>query len=70
MPTDARLGLVIGVGLVIAVAVVFFRRDLVNGPSSGDGSPASVVHPPSPPLPRSVSSRHTPVRGIPMSRAE
>jgi nucleoid-associated protein YgaU len=27
MPNDAKLGLVVGVGLVIAVAVVFFRRD-------------------------------------------
>ncbi len=27
MPNDAKLGLVVGVGLVIAIAVVFFRRD-------------------------------------------
>jgi nucleoid-associated protein YgaU len=27
MPNDAKLGLVVGVGLVIAVAVVFFRKD-------------------------------------------
>ncbi|MCS6977721.1 MAG: LysM peptidoglycan-binding domain-containing protein [Gemmatales bacterium] len=31
MPNDAKLGLVVGVGLVIAVAVVFFRKDL-SGP--------------------------------------
>ena len=30
MPKDAKLGLVVGVALVIAVAVVFFRKD---GPS-------------------------------------
>ena len=29
MPTDAKLGLVVGMGLVIAVAVVFFRRDVL-----------------------------------------
>ena len=27
MPNDAKLGLVVGVGLVIAVAVVFYRKD-------------------------------------------
>jgi hypothetical protein len=27
MPNDAKLGLVIGLGLVIAVAVIFFRGD-------------------------------------------
>jgi len=28
MPNDAKFGLVVGVGLVIAVAIVFFRKDL------------------------------------------
>lgn len=27
MPNDAKLGLVVGVGLVIAVAVIFFRKE-------------------------------------------
>ena len=27
MPNDAKLGLVVGVGLVLAVAVVFFRKE-------------------------------------------
>ena len=27
MPNDAKLGLVVGVGLVITVAVLFFRED-------------------------------------------
>ena len=30
MPNDAKLGLVVGVGLVITVAVVFFRKDLYD----------------------------------------
>ena len=34
MPNDAKLGLIIGVGLVIAVAVVFFRKDPASGPHS------------------------------------
>ncbi|HZT81931.1 MAG TPA: LysM peptidoglycan-binding domain-containing protein [Gemmataceae bacterium] len=32
MPNDAKLGLVVGVGLVIAVAVIFFRKDLTANP--------------------------------------
>src|SRR5260370_42421719 len=36
MANDAKLGLVVGVGVVIAVAVVFFRRDAAAAlPSSG-----------------------------------
>jgi hypothetical protein len=27
MPNDAKLGLIVGVGIVLAVAVVFFRKD-------------------------------------------
>jgi hypothetical protein len=29
MPNDARLGLIVGVGLVVVVALVFFRKDLL-----------------------------------------
>jgi nucleoid-associated protein YgaU len=48
MPNDAKFGLVVGVGLVIAVAVVFFRKDL-PGPKTAtqDVKPAAVAaHPP------------------------
>ena len=38
MPNDAKLGLVIGVGLVITVAVVFFRKDQIDLPSSATGA--------------------------------
>src|SRR5262249_21320120 len=38
MPNDAKLGLVIGVGLVIGIAVMFFRKDLA--PPEGPGEPA------------------------------
>ena len=33
MPNDAKLGLMVGVGLVIGVAVVYFRKDLPPPPS-------------------------------------
>jgi hypothetical protein len=41
MPNDAKLGLIVGVGLVIGVAVVFFRKDL--GPSEKPGEPSYVT---------------------------
>jgi nucleoid-associated protein YgaU len=31
MPNDAKLGLVVGVGLVIAVGVIFYRKDAPTG---------------------------------------
>ena len=51
MPTDAKLGLVVGVGLVIALAVLFFHKELVSGSPIYDGAPAGVVSPPAPPSP-------------------
>ena len=56
MPNDAKLGLVFGVGLVIAVAVVFFRRDLAtaqpnDNPAGAVSSPAGPPDPPTPPAP-------------------
>jgi phage tail protein X len=44
MPNDAKLGLVVGVGLVIAVAVVFFRRDS----PAADPIHANLKHVPAP----------------------
>jgi hypothetical protein len=42
MPNDAKLGLVCGVGLVIAVGVIFYRKDAAPRPPSG---PAAIVKP-------------------------
>jgi hypothetical protein len=39
MPNDAKLGLVVGVGLVVAVAVLFARKE---SPAAA-GTPAAVV---------------------------
>ena len=46
MPNDAKLAMVIGVGIVVAVAIVFFHKDLVNGRGPGDRPPANGVNPP------------------------
>jgi nucleoid-associated protein YgaU len=46
MPNDAKLALVLGVGIVVAVAIVFFHKDIVNGYGSGDRPPANGVNSP------------------------
>ncbi len=68
MPNDAKLAMVIGVGIVVAVAIVFFHKDLVNAYGPGDRSPANGVNSPgadpaSPPAPRRFIS------GRPMSQS-
>jgi hypothetical protein len=40
MPNDAKLGLVVGVVVVIAVAVVFFRKE---APASPPGDQAAAI---------------------------
>lgn len=45
MPNDAKLGLVVGLGLVLLIGVIFFRRDLPSGPSSPGTSVNSLVIP-------------------------
>jgi nucleoid-associated protein YgaU len=62
MPNDAKLGLVVGVGLVIAVAVLFFRKDTPYGTPNGDPAPAGIVRPFPLPSPSSASSRSAPAR--------
>jgi hypothetical protein len=47
MPNDAKLGLLVGVGLVVAVGVVFFRKDLVT--AQVDDRPAGAVTAPAAP---------------------
>jgi len=44
MPNDAKLGLVVGVGLVIAVAVVFFRKEAPE-PPAGEPAAAAIAKP-------------------------
>jgi hypothetical protein len=51
MPNDAKLGLVVGVGLVIAVGVVFFHRDQAAARPAAQSagalvSPAATTPPP------------------------
>jgi len=46
MPTDAKCGLLVGVGLVLAAAVLFFQRDPPPAPPAPVVSPAAALKPP------------------------
>ncbi len=50
MPNDAKLGLVVGVGLVIAVGVIFYRKDATsnNVAAIDKVEPGRTAIPPSP----------------------
>ena len=60
MTTDSKLGLAIGIVVVVAVAVFFFRKDLLPQNGNAEQSPASVGNPPSNPprgQPRRLAAR-------------
>jgi nucleoid-associated protein YgaU len=42
MNKDAKLGLVIGIGLVIVIAVVFFRKEAAPAKAAGEATAAAV----------------------------
>jgi hypothetical protein len=57
MTNDAKLGLVVGIGVVILIAIVFFRKDpglahAVPGPAQAAGVVAVPPAVPPPVLPR------------------
>jgi nucleoid-associated protein YgaU len=62
MPNDAKLGMIVGVGLVIAIAVVFFRKEGALSQAPPDQASATAVgRPAAPPgLPPTIS----PYRGV------
>jgi nucleoid-associated protein YgaU len=51
MPNDAKLGLVVGVGLVVAFAVMFFHKEPEAAGSRPDGAAAAVPAPAASPAP-------------------
>jgi nucleoid-associated protein YgaU len=62
VPNDAKLGLVVGVGLVIAVAVVFFRKDTTaaDPPTATNVSPTPAATPGAPtPAKPAAQRKHT-----------
>lgn len=48
MPADAKCGLLVGVGVVLAVAVFYFQKEPSHGapPGGSPTPPAAVVKPP------------------------
>jgi hypothetical protein len=62
MPNDAKLGMAVGLGLVIVVAVFFFRKDPAADAASVPRAvepPASRTHgTPAPPRPLKQASLH------------
>jgi nucleoid-associated protein YgaU len=46
MPNDAKLGMIVGVGVVLTVAIVFYRKDAsANLPLTGEAAAATAVAP-------------------------
>jgi len=70
MPNDAKLGLVVGVGLVIAVAVVFFRKELPPVSSSPDNAAATVGNPAVPGPSAQPRGVNRPAKAKTMARGE
>lgn len=69
MPNDAKFGLVVGVGLVIVIAVVFYRKDPSAVPTLADSSPASVS-PAVAPSGLAGRGQHRPTRAKAVARTE
>jgi hypothetical protein len=59
MPNDAKLGLAVGVGLVIAIAVVFFRKEL---PAPVATEPSATIVTSEQPAQQPTAQRHTAFR--------
>jgi nucleoid-associated protein YgaU len=77
MPNDAKLGLVVGVGLVIVIAVTFFRREpaevaataAVSPPTQDRGNPPRNQLPALPSQPTSASGPESTISGRHVVRA-
>lgn len=72
MTNDAKLGLVVGVCLVIAAAVGFFRKELVpeRTPDAVEAMTTSAGPAPTPVTQGRSSSRAAPVRTVPVHKGQ
>jgi len=71
MPNDAKLGLVVGVGLVLTVAVVFFHKDLATAQPQEEGPPAATAGTPAPaPAAAVPRGQYRAVKATPANRTE
>ena len=62
MSKDAKLGLILGIALVIVIAVVFFRKDPSQAKASTDTTAAAVK--PKPNVPGPALSEARPTTGV------
>ncbi len=62
MPNEAKVGLVVGVALVIVMAVVFFRRDAAHARSTPEAA-AVAAKPPGALASGSAAKRHVVAEG-------
>jgi hypothetical protein len=68
MPRDAKLGFVIGLGLVVFIAMVFFKKERATAQHSAETAAPAAVTPPSTsgsPPPATPSSPQLPVTMTP-----
>jgi hypothetical protein len=63
MPNDAKLGMIVGVGMVIAIAVVFFRKDPAPAPPAPHNPAAAAVAPAQTPAASTYPSASRTVQG-------
>ena len=64
MPGDAKLGLVVGLGVVLTVAVVFFRKDGIAAPPA-HATAAAVLPIPAEPVAKPKPAAKTPAKPVP-----
>jgi nucleoid-associated protein YgaU len=62
MPNDAKFGMIVGVGVVIAIAMVFFRKDPGSNLPLTSEAAAATVAAPSPASPDTLRGSYRPVR--------
>jgi hypothetical protein len=65
MPNDGKLGLVLGVGLVIAVAVMFFHKDAATAHSAITENRVPMAKPADPSAPAPSASAAVPIPSVP-----
>ncbi len=70
MPTDTKIGLLVGLGLVALVAVLFFQRNKPTDPVEYEPRTQTLVDSsPPPPLTKpTFNPSREPVSGVPVSR--
>ncbi len=70
MPNAAKLGMFVGVALVITIGIVFFRRDVVTTSPAAIPNQSVVVGPVALPRPENPDEREIPGRLMNTNKSE